>query len=199
MLKKTIVTIVAVLGLTGAAEAVTLRSAPLWVHTGDTISCMLFNVGRSPLPTAVPGRDPRPAQLVDQFAPVGGPQQDALGHQHGGHRPGPAVGPVAVEPGLQVDPLGQQGLRHRGLRLAAWLLAGLILLGSVTTWRGIRKERRLSELKSHFIAGDQFSIADITAFITLDFAKRGELEVPSIAANILRWQAEIAARPSASA
>jgi len=52
---------------------------------------------------------------------------------------------------------------------------------------------------SKFIAGDELSIADQTAFITFDFAKRGELEVPASAQNILRWQREMAARPSASA
>jgi glutathione S-transferase len=50
-----------------------------------------------------------------------------------------------------------------------------------------------------FLAGDAFSIADITAFIAMDFAKRGELEVPSSCPNVLRWQADVAARPSASA
>ncbi len=53
--------------------------------------------------------------------------------------------------------------------------------------------------KTQFIAGDTFSVADITAFIAMDFAKRGDLEVPATASNILRWQSEIAARPSASA
>lgn len=60
-----------------------------------------------------------------------------------------------------------------------------------------RLDERLGE--SHFIAGDQLSIADQTAFITIDFAKRGDLEVPADAANVLRWQGEMAARPSASA
>ncbi len=60
-----------------------------------------------------------------------------------------------------------------------------------------RLDERLDE--SHFIAGEQLSIADQTAFITIDFAKRGELEVPNTAKNILRWQSEMAARPSASA
>ena len=50
-----------------------------------------------------------------------------------------------------------------------------------------------------FLAGDTFSIADITAYIAMDFAKRGELEVPPSCANVLRWQAYVAARPSASA
>ncbi len=60
-----------------------------------------------------------------------------------------------------------------------------------------RLDEQLAENK--FIAGDNLSIADQTAFITLDFAKRGELEVPATATNVLRWQAEMAARPSASA
>ena len=60
-----------------------------------------------------------------------------------------------------------------------------------------RLDEHLGE--SQFIAGDQLSIADQTAFITIDFAKRGELEVPETAANILRWQGAMAARPSASA
>ena len=60
-----------------------------------------------------------------------------------------------------------------------------------------RLDARLGE--SRFIAGEQLSIADQTAFITLDFAKRGELNVPETAKHILRWQGEMAARPSASA
>ena len=52
---------------------------------------------------------------------------------------------------------------------------------------------------NQFLAGDAFSIADITAYIAIDFAKRGELEVPAACTNMLRWQSEIAARPSASA
>jgi len=52
---------------------------------------------------------------------------------------------------------------------------------------------------SAFLAGDSFTIADITAFVTIDFAKRAELEVPESCPNVLRWQAEVAARPSASA
>jgi len=53
---------------------------------------------------------------------------------------------------------------------------------------------------SPFIAGEAFTIADITAFITIEFAKRVEVEIPvSGAANVSRWHGEIAARPSAAA
>ncbi|MGI9522132.1 MAG: glutathione S-transferase family protein [Hyphomicrobiaceae bacterium] len=55
------------------------------------------------------------------------------------------------------------------------------------------------QLASHeFAAGDRMSIADITAFVTLDFAKRGELEVSTAYINVRRWQEVISNRPSAS-
>ena len=59
-------------------------------------------------------------------------------------------------------------------------------------------DRRLGE--SPFIAGDTFTIADITAFVTIEFAKRGEVTIPESGAdNVKRWHADIAARPSADA
>ncbi|MEM7750690.1 MAG: glutathione S-transferase family protein [Pseudomonadota bacterium] len=77
-------------------------------------------------------------------------------------------------------------------------LPGLVERGRASYARFL--DRLDPELGSRqFLAGDNFSIADITAFIALDFAKRGELEVPASASNVLRWQNEIAARPSASA
>ena len=50
-----------------------------------------------------------------------------------------------------------------------------------------------------FLAGDTFSIADITCFVMVDFSKRIEIEIPSDCQNVARWYAEVAARPSASA
>lgn len=49
-----------------------------------------------------------------------------------------------------------------------------------------------------FIAGDAFSIADITAFCTVDFAKWTKVEVPEDAANLQRWFAAVGERPSAA-
>ena len=49
------------------------------------------------------------------------------------------------------------------------------------------------------LAGDRFSIADITAFVTIDFVKRAEIEVPGDCSNVARWFAEVGERPSASA
>ena len=60
-----------------------------------------------------------------------------------------------------------------------------------------RLDGRLSD--SRCIAGDDFTIADITAFVGIDTAKRVELAVPEACANVARWFDEVAARPSASA
>lgn len=51
-----------------------------------------------------------------------------------------------------------------------------------------------------FVAGSAFTIADITAFVTIEFAKRVDVEIPGTGAdNVLRWYGEIASRPSAAA
>jgi glutathione S-transferase len=50
-----------------------------------------------------------------------------------------------------------------------------------------------------FIAGDDYSIADIVALTTIDFAKFIGLEVPAQCANVLAWHQRVSARPSAAA
>ena len=52
---------------------------------------------------------------------------------------------------------------------------------------------------ARFLAGDEFSIADITAYISFETAKRFEYEVPASYPNVIRWREEVAARPSSSA
>ena len=55
-----------------------------------------------------------------------------------------------------------------------------------------------SELaQRHFIAGDRFSMADITGLCALDFAKRARVSIPDDCKHVLRWHAELSARPSA--
>ncbi len=53
---------------------------------------------------------------------------------------------------------------------------------------------------SQFVAGDEFSIADIAALCAVDFATTAaRIEFPSDCPNLSRWHAEVSARPSASA
>jgi glutathione S-transferase len=50
--------------------------------------------------------------------------------------------------------------------------------------------------KTPFLAGDRFSVADITAMIATDFMKPARLTVPDEAAHFKRWYGEVCARPS---
>jgi glutathione S-transferase len=50
-----------------------------------------------------------------------------------------------------------------------------------------------------FAAGDAYSVADITGLVTMDFLKPARVAVPEEFANLRRWHAAIAARPSAAA
>jgi glutathione S-transferase len=50
-----------------------------------------------------------------------------------------------------------------------------------------------------YIAGDRYSIADITAMIAIDFARISKIAIQPNQKNLARWHAEVAARPSAKA
>jgi glutathione S-transferase len=50
-----------------------------------------------------------------------------------------------------------------------------------------------------FIAGDDYSIADITALVAVDFMRAARLERSDGLDNVSRWHAEVSARPSAAA
>jgi len=52
---------------------------------------------------------------------------------------------------------------------------------------------------NRFVAGDRFSIADISALVLVDFAGWVKLPVPEGAQHLSRWYAEVAKRPSAAA
>ncbi len=47
-----------------------------------------------------------------------------------------------------------------------------------------------------FLAGDQFSMADITAFAGLAFADFAEVDIPPGLDNLTAWRARVASRPS---
>jgi glutathione S-transferase len=50
-----------------------------------------------------------------------------------------------------------------------------------------------------FVAGDRYTVADITMQVAVDFLKPARLSIPEGAANVRRWHAAVSARPSASA
>ncbi|MSO67875.1 MAG: glutathione S-transferase [Pseudolabrys sp.] len=53
--------------------------------------------------------------------------------------------------------------------------------------------------KREFIAGDRYSVADITALVAVDFMKPARLTMPDDLAHVKRWHAAVSARPSAKA
>ena len=50
-----------------------------------------------------------------------------------------------------------------------------------------------------FVAGDRFTVADITMQVAADFMKPSRLAMPEGATNVKRWHATVSARPSARA
>ncbi|NWG25498.1 MAG: glutathione S-transferase [Pseudorhodoplanes sp.] len=53
--------------------------------------------------------------------------------------------------------------------------------------------------RHRFVAGDDYSVADITALVAVDFMKPVKIGVPPEMTNVLRWHAEVSTRPSAKA
>lgn len=50
-----------------------------------------------------------------------------------------------------------------------------------------------------FVAGDHYSIADISALVLIDFAGWIKIAIPDDADHLKRWYAEVSTRPSAAA
>ncbi len=50
--------------------------------------------------------------------------------------------------------------------------------------------------ENEYLAGDTFSVADITAFAGLAFADFAKVEIPETLTNLQAWRAKMAARPS---
>jgi glutathione S-transferase len=64
-----------------------------------------------------------------------------------------------------------------------------------------RLERMDCELNGHqFVAGDRFTIADITALVAIDIGGRlADIKIPSELTNLARWHKAVSSRPSATA
>jgi len=77
----------------------------------------------------------------------------------------------------------------------------------VLAWADANKPRVMDflalldrELKDRrYVAGDRYTVADITGMISVDFMKPAKLAVPEALGNLKRWHGEVSARPSAKA
>ena len=74
----------------------------------------------------------------------------------------------------------------------------------IAEWSEANKPRAMHYLgvlndalgENAYVAGDKYTIADITAMVAIDFMKPARLKVPDEHANIKRWYGEVAQRPS---
>jgi len=77
----------------------------------------------------------------------------------------------------------------------------------VKEWGEANRPRALSFLefldgelaKRSFVAGDSYSVADITAMIAVDFMRVSKMAVPDALTHLRRWYTAVAERPSSSA
>ena len=77
-------------------------------------------------------------------------------------------------------------------------IPALIERGTIRAQAFLHKLDR--QLGSHaYVAGDAFTMADITALCAVDFAKRVRIEPSQACVHLLRWHAQVSARPSAKA
>jgi glutathione S-transferase len=77
----------------------------------------------------------------------------------------------------------------------------------VAAWGEANKPRVLQVLgyldqelaQRRYIAGNEFSVADITALVAVDFMRPARIQRPAELANLTRWHGDVSARPSAAA
>ncbi|MEC9368162.1 MAG: glutathione S-transferase [Pseudomonadota bacterium] len=77
----------------------------------------------------------------------------------------------------------------------------------VPAWGEANRPRALATLRMldeelgrrQYVAGDTYSIADITALVAVDFMKPAKIERPPELKNLARWHGEVSSRPSAAA
>ena len=117
-----------------------------------------------------------------------------------------AVGKAIVEMWQRRAELGlffhiAQAFRHLHPKMAH------LEVPQIAPWGEANKDKALEIMeifdrqlgRERFVAGDDYSIADITALVAIDFLKPAKIEMPCGLAGLERWYREVSARPSALA
>lgn len=94
-----------------------------------------------------------------------------------------------------------QAFRHIHPAMQEWEVPQIAEWGEANKPKAIEFLRFLDKhlAGNRFIAGDAYSIADITGLVGVEFMKPARLAVPDELENVKRWFAEVSARPSAKA
>lgn len=95
----------------------------------------------------------------------------------------------------------QAAFRHLHPGMAGYEVPQVAEWGEVNKGRAIEAMRLFDRqlAANRFVAGADFSIADITAFVSVEFLKAARLSVPDDMKHLARWRDEVAARPGAAA
>jgi len=91
--------------------------------------------------------------------------------------------------------------RHTHPAMKEWEVPQLAEWGEINRPRAIAFLELLdTELANReFIAGDRYTIADITGMIAFDFMKPARIDRPEHLKNVMRWYTTVSSRPSAKA
>ena len=91
--------------------------------------------------------------------------------------------------------------RHLHPAMQAWEQPQIPEWGEANKLKALRFLELLdTELSTRpFVAGDRYSVADITAMIAVDFMKPAKIPLSDALRHVRRWHSEVKARPSASA
>lgn len=94
-----------------------------------------------------------------------------------------------------------QAFRHLHPAMAALEVPQVAAWGEANKPKALAALAKLDrQLATHrFIAGDTYSIADITLLVAVDFMKPARIARPGELANVERWHREVSSRPSAQA
>ena len=100
-----------------------------------------------------------------------------------------------------------EGMRNKAERLKGRAIAGphgYEQVPALVDRSALRVKNFLTDLNQRleqvsFVAGERFSAADITALVTIDFAKALDISIPEGHRALTRWKDAVSARPSASA
>lgn len=82
--------------------------------------------------------------------------------------------------------------------------AAILEVPQIEEFGKVQKENAIKRLQlldadledKKFIAGDNYSVADITALCAIDFGSLSQIEVPSTLSNLNKWYENIRSRPS---
>jgi glutathione S-transferase len=100
-----------------------------------------------------------------------------------------------------------EGVRNKTERLKGHAIAGphgYEQIPELVDRSMLRVKNFLTDLNERleqmsFVAGERFSAADITALVTIDFAKAIDVSIPEGHRALTRWKDAVSARPSSSA